>query len=191
MYRHRDWVKFILDLPMVRNPDVWFSYCTGGVQVVARMIEDVSGMSLEDYARDSLFDPMGVNTYQWSVTGSGRTEGSGHIYMRSRDMLKLGLLVLNNGQWNGQQLISKQWIDQLYNPRYDFYGYFWWHSSFEPEDGSYPKTDAILASGNGGQQFWIFPSLQMVLVFTANNYDQRVVSGGIIREYILPAVYGL
>ncbi len=191
MYRYRDWVKFILDLPMVRRPNVWFSYCTGGVQVVARMIENVSNMSLDEYARNNLFESMGISNYQWSFTGTGRIEGSGHIYMRSRDMLKLGLLVLNNGQWNGQQLISTQWIEQLHDPNYEFYGYFWWHKSFEPEDGSYPKTDAIFASGNGGQQFWIFPNLQLVIVFTADNYDQRVVSDEVIENHILPAVYGL
>jgi len=190
MYRYRDWVKFILDLPIARRPSVWFSYCTGGVQVVARMIENVSGMSLSAYARNSLFESMGISNYQWSVTGSGRTEGSGHIYMRSRDMLKLGLLVLNSGQWNGQQLVSAQWIEQLHQPFYDFYGNFWWHRNFEPADGSYPKTDAIYASGNGGQQIWIFSGLQLIVVLTANNYNQRVVSNEIIQDYILPAVYG-
>ena len=191
MYRYRDWVKFILDLPMVRRPGVWFSYCTGGVQVVARMIENASGSSLSEYARNNLFDAMGINKYLWSVTGSGRTEGSGHIYMRSRDMLKLGLMVLNNGQWKGQQLVSTQWIAQLHDPFYKFYGYFWWHQTFRPDDASYPETNAIYASGNGGQQIWIFPDLEMVVVFTANNYDQKNVSGEIIKNYILPAVYGL
>jgi len=190
MYRHRDWVKFILDLPMVRRPSVRFAYCTGGVQVVARMIENMSNMSLEEYARNNLFETMGIHQYHWSFTGSGRVEGSGHIYMRSRDMLKLGLLVTNDGRWNGHQLVSKQWIDQLHNPFYVYYGYFWWHHRFESTDNSFPKTDAIYASGNGGQNIWIFPGLDLVLVFTANNYGQRVVSFDIINNYILPAVYG-
>ena len=190
MYRHRDWVKFILDLPMVRRPSVWFSYCTGGVQLVARMIENTSGLSLDEFTRSNLFNAMGIDQFLWTETGTGREEGSGHIYMRSRDMLKLGFLVMNNGQWNGQQLVSNDWINQLHNPFYEFYGNFWWHRSFEPEDASYPDTNAIYASGNGGQQIWVFPDLALVVVFTANNYNERIVSFDALHNYILPAVNG-
>lgn len=191
MYRHDDWVKFILDLPMVSDPGNNFSYCTGGVQVVARMIENSSHMSLQNFAQEHLFSKLGISNYQWTSTGSGRTEASGHIYFRPRDMLKLGLLVVNNGDWQGQSVVSSQWMNQLHTPYFNFYGNFWWHQNFEPDDASFPLTKAIYASGNGGQQIWIMPDLQLVIVFTANNYNMGSPSREMIMNYILPAVHGL
>lgn len=189
MYRYADWVKYILDLPMTGKRNRWFAYCTGGVQVVARMVEVSSGMSLEAFARSYLFEPMGIKTYQWSATGEGGTEASGHIYMRPRDMLKLGLLVLNNGQWQDQQLVSTNWIDELHDHLFPFYGYFWWYKTFVSTDASYPDTKAMYASGNGGQEIWIIPELELVMVFTANNYNLGSVSHRIIRDYLLPVMY--
>ena len=191
MYRHQDWVKFILDLPMVREPSLAFAYCTGGVQVVARLLELSSGLSLDDLAQERLFGPLGISRYQWSRTNTDDVEASGHIYMRSRDMLKIGVVVSNDGVWQGEQLLSTAAIDKLYAPRFEFYGDFWWHGRFSSADMSYPETRAIFASGNGGQQIFVFSDLELIVVFTANNYNQNTPSVLMLEQYILPAVYGL
>ncbi len=191
MARHRDWVRFILDLEVRYKANERFAYCTGGVQVTARMLEDASGSSLRDFAARYLFLPLGIDDYQWSTTGSGRTEASGHIFLRPRDMLKLGLLLDGEGMWHDRRVITSAFVDKLHNPRFNFYGDFWWHQTFTSDEALFPDTHAIFSAGNGGQHIFVFSELHVVLVLTASNYNQASVAYGIIKNYLLPAVYGL
>ena len=174
MYRQQDWVKFILDLQQTSKPGNKWAYCTGGVVSLGAIIEDSSGLQTEDFATQYLFEPLGISNYHWEFTPTGRVDTGGHIHMTPRDMAKIGQLFLQQGLWNGQTLISKQWVAEsttvqiLTNQGYH-YGYLWWRGRIDSHDFYY-------AGGNGGQFITIMPSLNMVVVSTAQNYNSNLSS---------------
>ena len=107
--------------------------------------------------------------------------------MRSRDMLKWGMLVMNGGTWNGEQLIPAEFVkratDRIYtNPRGTSYGYFWWRHDMEVGER---KFDCISGRGAGGQFILMFPELDLIAVITAHNKGM----GGMLKtfpERVLP-----
>jgi CubicO group peptidase (beta-lactamase class C family) len=189
MQRSRDWVKFTLDLPMISNPGEQGSYCTGCSVTLGRIIENRSGLTLQEFANRYLFQPLGIATYQWHIMPDGKASGGGLFFLRPRDMVKVGLLMLNGGAYNGQQVVSKAWVDRctmtlLKLPgQFDGYGYLWWKQQFSG------GIDSYFASGNGGQYIFVIPSKELVVVFTGGNKNTSVGLQvfEIIDKYILPA----
>ena len=105
-------------------------------------------------------------------------------------MAKFGCLYLNGGEWNNEQIISKEWIDKstsaIANPPIDFkYGYQWWIKNYNINEVEY---HSFSARGWGGQTISAFPELDMVIVFTGGNYVDYDPSDEIIRDYILPSI---
>ena len=191
LYKTDDWIKSLLDVGTIEKDSVYARYCTGGVNVIGEIISRTSGMKLDTFADKYLFKPLGISNYNFSYTPKGRTEAGGHIYFTSRDLLKLGILVANNGTWNDQQIISSDWINKIYmdnvkmpDPRlkYPGYGFLWWKINFGF------KTKGIQALGNGGQLILVFPELETVIVFTGSNFNNyRMLSPfKIVEESILP-----
>jgi CubicO group peptidase (beta-lactamase class C family) len=189
MQKSSDWVKFTLDLPMVHDPGSHDSYCTGCAVTLGRVIENESGLSLEEFANIYLFKPLNITSYKWHIMPDGRPSGGGLFFLTPRDMAKVGLLMLNDGVWNGEQIVSKEWVDLSRQNKsnllaFNGYGYLWWKQSFLGDIETY------FADGNGGQHIFIVPSKQMVIVFTGGN--QNTAIGGqnfqIVNNYILAAI---
>ena len=114
------------------------------------------------------------------------------MFLRPRDMAKIGLLFLNDGRWNGEQIISEDWIEQstaqhVTLPGDNGYGYLWWRDSVHVNG---EEVELISARGNGGQFIFVLPELDMVVVFTGSNYDSALSQQplGILDRYILKAV---
>jgi CubicO group peptidase (beta-lactamase class C family) len=99
-----DWVKATLDLPVINVPGTKAYYCSGGVAVVGRAIENVTHMSLPEFAQTSLFGPLGMahSGWKWNYDLTNADKEYSQIYLRSRDMLKLGILFANGGRWHGR-----------------------------------------------------------------------------------------
>lgn len=194
MRRSNDWVKFTLELPMVNDPGTHGSYCTGGVVTLGRIIENQSGTSLDQFASEYLFSPLGITDFKWNKTPDGRISGGGgELFLRPRDMAKIGLLMLNKGNWNGKQILSENWIKfssenfvKLIGP-YTGYGFLWWKQTFSKDNN---PIDVYFASGNGGQEIFIIPSEEMVLVFTGANMNTNLglQNKSMISDYILPSL---
>jgi CubicO group peptidase (beta-lactamase class C family) len=189
MQQSDDWVKFTFDLPMIDEPGAQGSYCTGCAVTLGRIIENQSGLSLQQFADKYLFKPLNIAGYKWHIMPDGRASGGGLFFLRPRDMAKIGLLMLNNGVYMGQQVVSAEWVQQsrqntikLPGP-FDGYGYLWWKQGFHNE------IEAYFADGNGGQSIFIVPSKQLVLVFTGGNQNTAVGLQifQMINDYILPA----
>jgi CubicO group peptidase (beta-lactamase class C family) len=191
-----DWVKATLDLPMINKPGSIGLYCSGGVAVVGRMVENAVHMYLPDFAQAKLFGPLGISRadWVWNYTLSNANKEYSQIHLRPRDMLKIGILFLDGGQWHGQRVISAHWVhDSLAEQsRVDdtAYGYFWWHpwSNVEMPGGA-QRVDMNVAQGNGGQKIYVVPQYDLVAVFTGGDYN----SGGsppnkIMAQIILPAL---
>lgn len=190
MQKSDDWVKYTLDLPIVNEPGTHGSYCTGCPVTLGRIIENQSGLTLEEFANKYLFGPLNITNYKWHIMPDGKASGGGLIFLRPRDMAKIGLLMLNDGLWNSEQIVSKEWIQlsslnkiKLPGP-FDGYGNLWWKQKFENNIESY------FADGNGGQQIFIIPSKELIIVFTSGNQNTSIglQNFQIVNNYILSAI---
>lgn len=201
MYVIEDWAKFTLDLPVKGFPG-WttkpedskygrsFSYCTAGAATVGLLLERATKITLVDFAKTHLFDPLGIDKLEWQYTPLGSASTAGGLSLRGRDLLKLGQLYLNNGVWNGKRIVSESWVKQSTKPHVQVdddteYGYFWWLKTFGPEN---QRSRAYCMLGNGGNKVCVFPALDMVAVMTSTNYNTKGMheqTDRILSEYIL------
>lgn len=163
-----DWVKSTLDCPVIDPPGTVWNYFSGGPHVLGALVANAAGMPLDDFAAQYLFEPLGIVDVEWAYSTLGRAFGGGSHKMRPIDMVKIGSLFANNGNWNGEQIISEEWVQEstaeYYTPS-DGYGYLWWR----PKHINH--NEVFLAAGGGGQEIFIFPTLNMVVVFTAGYYE--------------------
>ncbi|MEM7354728.1 MAG: serine hydrolase [Acidobacteriota bacterium] len=193
MYRRRDWVRYFLELGVVHPPGEVGRYCTGGVVALGRVIAEASGLAIPEFARQHLFGPLGFRGERWSRFDRDRqTDTGGHLYLRPRDMAKIGQLVLQAGQWNGSQLVPAAWIERATQEHIRLdggrpYGYLWWFAGLQV---GARQHKVIFASGNGGQLIYIVPDLELVVVFTGGNYNspKARLPFELLGKYVVPAV---
>jgi len=191
IYPTSDWIKSTLDLPVVHTPGNYWDYFSPGPDVLGAVISKASGLHLSEFARQYLFNPMDIAVAEWYITPTGRAFGGGCHRMRPIDMAKIGYLILNNGKWNEQQIVSPQWITESTFERNLDYGYLWWKFDIRSNNSNIKST---VAAGFGGQRIYIIPQLDAVVVFTAGYYnDEEKYLGGlhtheIIEEYIVPSI---
>jgi CubicO group peptidase (beta-lactamase class C family) len=107
-----DCVKATLDLPMINDPGTKAYYCSGGVAVVGRLIENVVHIQLPEFAQANLFAALGIprTNWKWSYNLTNADTEYSQIHLRPRDMLKLGILYSDRGRWHGQLIISEAWV---------------------------------------------------------------------------------
>lgn len=166
-----DWVRFALSQPAVCVPSACMTYSTGNSHLISVILSKVAGKDLRTYAREVLFRPLGIALPTWDRDPQGYYLGGNNMALRPRDMLKIGELFLNKGQYGDQQLVPASWIDRMW----DVYavspwnghrhGYFWWSRTFGGE-----KTH--FAWGYGGQYIFIIPRLELVVVVTSSLYNR-------------------
>jgi len=195
IYRHSpDHVKGLLDLPMASTPGSTYSYSTIASVALGAAVETSVQMQLEDFAEQYLFEPIGITTAIWAFTPVGRAHTGGGLWLGQRDMAKFGQLYLNKGRWDGQQIISEDWINRstkrhvLFDYGHsDGYGYQWWMKEFKLENGT--TIDSFSAQGNGGQFIYVLPTLNAVVVFTGGNYNSQLLYQPVelMTKYVLPA----
>ena len=184
-----DWVKFTLDLPMIDSPGGKGMYCSGNPVTLGRIIEKTTKEPLPVFARKNLFDPLGISHFKWNFKpDKSNAEDFCQLYMRPRDMAKFGLLYLQIGSWNGQQIINPAWVKQSLEKHSVVqgvdYGYLWWLKYLDADGIRYYGK---AAQGNGGQKIYIWQEQNMVTVITGGNYNTQSPSDELIRKYILPA----
>lgn len=172
-----DPVRSTLDLPFEAFPGTKFKYCTPASHVIAVVVSKSVKGNLKEFADTALFKPIGVTITSWSTDPLGRTMGGTELSMKATDMIKFGLLYLNEGKVNGKQIISKSWINESTSeqvvlnewdvlPGANGYGYYWWRRKTNGHQ-------AFVASGYGGQLICVIPDLKMVIVTTCFVNDQN------------------
>jgi CubicO group peptidase (beta-lactamase class C family) len=162
-----DWVKFMFSLPFETKPGEKFSYCSGNYYLLAEILQRTSKMTCHDFAKKFLFQPLNFDESHWLKDNRGVNNGWGDLYISTYDMAKIGSLILDNGKWDGKQVISKEWIEKI-KPQYkiqktESYGYGWWLDSENP--------DEIQAIGRGGQRLFIFKDRKMIISTTGGGFD--------------------
>ncbi len=192
MYDSSDWIRFVLDLPAPFTPGSVPQYCTGGVVLLGHIVSLRSGMELDAYAQAYLFDPLGIRESIWRRSPDGRATGGGGLRLKPRDAAKLGQLYLAGGAWNGTQVVPAAWVAESALPvnrlGSDGYGFLWWKRSFPHH--TEVTVESFFTSGNGGNYIFVIPALDLVVTFTASNYNSRAsdLPFDILTRHVLPAV---
>lgn len=134
------------------------------------------------FANKHLFGPLGIKDVKWHKSPKGINTGYGDLWLTPHDMAKLGLLYLNNGFWENQQIISTSWTEKSTNGQLSVgpslqYGYHWWVAE-----------DFYFAMGYEGQFIFVIPNKNMVVVFTSSLVGQSLWTPfEYLEKYILPA----
>jgi len=192
VYKKKDWLQYTLDLPMINKPGEMATYCSMGTVLVAEIISQASDMTIAAFANKYLFKPLEIDKIRWGHTSNKSVIASAkRLYMTPRDMAKIGQLVLNQGEYKGQQLVSKKWIEQATTPKTKIagidYGYLWWNIPFKFNGKTFiSKT----ATGNGGQYIMVIPELELVAVFTGGAYNSQEdkLPFAIMNNIFLPSI---
>ena len=163
-----DWIQFTLDLPMVEEPGARFVYCSSNSHLLSGIIRETTGMSEQDYANESLFEPLGISNVSWPTDPQGNNHGWGDLRLTPYDMAKLGYLYLNEGAWEGKQVVPAEWVavstqKHVSLEEEEGYGYQWWVSGSLP--GLYE------ANGRGGQRIIVWPGKNIILVTTGGGFE--------------------
>jgi CubicO group peptidase (beta-lactamase class C family) len=170
MERSADWTQFILDRPMAHAPGELFNYVDGNPILLSAITTKLTGKLAEDYAKEKLFDPLGIATWHWGRDPQGLTMGVWMLSLLPRDMAKVGYLYLRHGEWEGRRLLPAGWADVLshktvnmrasYDPNQRYSDLFW----------VFPGGRAFMAVGLHGQLIAVFPDLDVVAVVTARKF---------------------
>lgn len=187
--RSDDRIQFVLDLPLVTLPGEAFNYNTGISHVLSAIIQRSTGIRTDLFAKEHLFEPIGISDYQWHIDSKNIATGGHGLRLSPRDMAKIGYLYLKHGIWEGEQIVPENWIEassmahiqRKYIPEF-YYGYHWW-----VKPNSYYN-----AVGANGQWIFIIPDYDLVVVFTNNinedEYLQLTTPERLVNTYIIPAV---
>ncbi|MFH1196465.1 MAG: serine hydrolase [bacterium] len=187
-------IGYLLNKPLVAPPGTSFYYNGAGVDLLGVIIANAANQRITTFSKNKLFSPLGITNYNWvTLSPSGLICCHGDIHITPRDMAKFGYLFLNKGVWNGNRIISEEWVEKSTQlqitpgPNWGAYGYgyLWWLKSYQSGGSTY---QAFRTDGWGGQQIIVFESLNMVVVFTGANYTTNIPCDEMIEEYILEAL---
>lgn len=164
-----NWVDYVLERPATSRPGTVFSYFTGNTHLLSAILQQATGMTALDFGKQYLFEPLDMDSVQCSTDPQGISDGGNGFAMNVYDMAKLGELYLNNGNWNGEQIISEQWVKDSTTLQFDRssgsadYGYQWWVRTFG--ENNHP---AYFAQGHYGQYIFVVPDLNLVVAITSH-----------------------
>lgn len=176
MYRKRDWLGFWAKQQMRDEPGTRFSYCTGNVVALGRILANATGEPVPEFAARGLFAPLGIGNATWETWNRGRdTDTGGHLALHPRDLARIGQMVIQRGEYDGQRVVSAAWIEAMTTEhttvpgRPQRYGYLWWLDRARgPKLGDQPVW---MAWGNGGNYLFLFPGLETSVAFAGSRYN--------------------
>lgn len=173
MLEAADPYRYILEREVIHEPDAEWHYNSGATTLLGAVLKRATGKSLDEFAKEALFDPLHIQDVEWGTMLNGDPAAFAGLRLRPRDEAKIGQLVLNGGTWHGRRIVPEDWVKQSTTPRFDAggslqYGYQWW-SGTSPF-GAGRTVDWIAAFGFGGQRIFIVPTLDLVVATNAGLY---------------------
>jgi len=169
-----DFFRRVLSRSVSGSPGEDWDYVSANVNLLAGVLHQATGRHAEEFARETLFEPLGIRTWDWEGM---RTDGynlmDGSLELRPRDMAKLGQVVVSGGQWASTKLFAHDWIERSTmwsvdtRERFEGYAYLWWKTSITAAGGE--RLEATLANGWGSQFMFVVPALDLVVVTTGGN----------------------
>jgi CubicO group peptidase (beta-lactamase class C family) len=197
MEKAQDRYRYIFSRPFIADPGTRWIYGAASTALIGKLIQDGTGQSLPDFAREALFAPIGAGPIEWSNGFNGEPSPNSGLRMTPRDLARIGQLILDRGRWDGREVVPAQWLERSFEPyvvcdEFRRYGYFWYVGG--PQYGSAPNRATwhwVGAFGYGGQRLFVLPELDLVVAITAGNYtdkDQGIPSIRVIREVVLASL---
>lgn len=187
-----NWVRYAITRPMVEEPGGRMQYSTGTSHLLSAILVKATGMSTLQYAREKLAGPLGFDLLSWTTDPQGIHFGGNEMRMTPRQLLRFGELFLAGGEWEGEQIVPREWIETSWLPRTQSrynthrYGYGWWIR----ESNGHP---VYFAWGYGGQYLFLVPDLELMAVTTSVS-DSEPRDGRHLRDlhdllddYLVPA----
>lgn len=175
-----EWLQYLLTVPLENKPGEQWVYADINAALVGAIIEEKSGMSLRDFAKQKVFDPLGIKEFYWYTNAANQTVAAGTLYLSTLDFAKLGTLVANQGKWGNEQIVQADYIQKLlarnafdltdYWSLTDSYGMLWYKKQ-RTINGR--KFDYLWASGRGGNHLVVVPEENMTIALTSTAYGPR------------------
>lgn len=205
-----DWWRYTLDLPMVHPPGTRYAYCSANMNLVGAGLTEASGTWLPELFDRQIAEPLQFRRWHWNLMPNGEGYLGGGAYILPRDLIKVGQAYLDGGIWNGRRIVDAGWVarstaqaievtpattgldGEAFGNSYGGGGAdgLAWHLGTVPVGDR--RYRAYNANGNGGQILMIVPELDLVVVFTAENYRQGWIWGRwgdeLVGGMIAPAV---
>jgi CubicO group peptidase (beta-lactamase class C family) len=183
MKRSPDWVRFALALPVKYAPGTHSAYCSPGYHLLGSALAAAARQSEQEFGMTSVFEPIGIRKILWATDPQGRNHGWGDSHLYPSDVARIGYLYLHGGEWNGRQIVPRDWVAMSIAPATAPRGEpggmgYEWNSSNGPNGRQYGGT------GRGGQSLIVWPELDMVVVSTAGG------NNGQIAQWVRQAVKG-
>ncbi len=212
MYSQQDWYLFALQWPIVKAPDQDFAYSTGHSSLMSPILQNRTGRDVYEFATNELFLPLDITDTHWELINGGGSQGQGitdfpfdleplgfGLWLKPSDMAKFGELYRNDGIWEGNRLLSSEWIEKsimrysdgttdpdVFDDEFSGYGYQWWRIRMTDRLGA--TTDIYYANGYGRQYIMVLPELNTTIVSTADDYNTTGPGiGTVMREELLLA----
>jgi CubicO group peptidase (beta-lactamase class C family) len=197
-----DFAKGLLDLPMAADPGSVFAYNTVATTSLGQAIENQAPLSLVDYGGANLLAPLGISRVEIVRTPTALPDIGRGLYLTTRDLLKLGQLYLDGGTWNGQRVVSSDWVSQSLVPyselgwaepdamdwHLDGYGYQWWLGHFDL-DGR--RIESYAAWGFGAQWLMVIPELELVIAVNSHGREglpsETTQPLAVMKRFVIPA----
>ena len=178
-----DWLKAAFPVPVKSRPGQTYVYCSLNAFLTGVIVQNAAHMALDLYAQKNLFEPLGIDRFEWAKAAGGWTKGQGNLSVRARALAAIGQMYLDNGTYRKHKVLDPSWVQSSWSelvpisgkdPYADFYGYMWY---FRHEPTGETGTPVHFASGNGGNKIYIVPSRHIVIAITSSayntNYGQR------------------
>jgi len=167
-----DWVQYTIDKPMAAEPGKVWNYSSGVTELLAYIFQKETGQDIDEYGQKYLFSPLGIR-HEWKRTYLGVVDTEGGLYLNGSDLAKIGYLYLHDGMWDGQRIVSSEWVRESVTPYFQTpaepeykdgfkYGFKWWLSKL-PDSTEY----VWMARGFGGQHLEVFPQEDLLVTLTA------------------------
>lgn len=176
-----DWIKYFFEKNFLHEPGEHFEYCNFNTYLLSCIIERVSGVKMLEYMKPRFFEKIGIYNPEWLECPHGHTVGAYGLLLTIDEMMKIGRLLLNNGTANGEEIISRKYIEEatknqiLNNTPKNGYGYQFW---VNPDNKSYR------ADGKYGQYIIVVPEHDLVVCIQA--FDSQKFYDDVWNELVVP-----
>lgn len=189
-----NWIQFILDQPMYDDPGTVFKYNDGASVLLGKILHEATSQRIDAWAQERLFNPIGIDEFYWKTTPDGEVDTEGGLYLSAHGLARIGYLFLRDGLWDGQRIISEDWVRRSVSSNVPStatgdnsspfgYGYQWW----VPEDES-GRAIGFAGYGLGGQRVMVFPNEDIVVVFQGwDPVAEYWKASNVFRTTVLPA----
>lgn len=194
MKRTPNWLSYLFQQPIVIEPGTRMCYNSGISQMLTTLLVKTTGMSVATFAEQFLFTPLNITDYRWQTDKQGVHTGGFGLYLSPLDMLKIGVLCVQEGRYNNIQIVSRERLYESVQPQLEallpaksgFYGWHWWIDHIECMG---KKIPFYYARGYGGQFIFVVPAIQLVVVTTKDQTIKGELPLEWFKQSLLPSYF--